>query len=302
MDDLFAAEPGQPIDLRPGLQMVLAPNPSPMTGPGTNTYLLGSDSLAIIDPGPASDAHLAALMQVIGGRRVSHIIVTHSHLDHSPLAKPLSDQTGAPVLAFGDTTAGRSPVMTRLASEGMAGGGEGLDLHFQPDVLVSDGEVIVGTDWTLKVMHTPGHLGNHIALVWDDAVFVGDLVMGWSTSLVSPPDGDMEDFLNSCRRLAGVAASVHYSGHGAPIQDPDTRLATLIKHREARTSAILGALGSGPATVPGLVNRIYEGLAPGLAGAAGRNVFAHLVALETQGRVAADPRLHPDALFALTGG
>jgi glyoxylase-like metal-dependent hydrolase (beta-lactamase superfamily II) len=270
-----------------------------MTGPGTNTYLLGTATLAVIDPGPDSDTHLAALLRIIGDRTVSHIIVTHSHLDHSPLAKPLSEHTQAPVYAFGDTFAGRSPVMAGLAADGMAGGGEGLDLGFRPDITVTDNETIHGADWTLRVMHTPGHLGNHIALVWEDAVFVGDLVMGWSTSLVSPPDGDMDDFLRSCRRLADLPATVHYAGHGAPILDPQARLSDLIAHRDARTAAILLALTEGRANVADLVSRIYVGLDPALAGAAGRNVFAHLVALETKGQVTADPRLHPDATFAL---
>lgn len=297
-DSDFPAKAGQLTMLEPDLGLVLAPNPSPMTGPGTNTYLLGGESLAVIDPGPTSDAHLAALITAIDGRPVSHIVVTHSHLDHSPLAKPLSDHTGAPVIAFGDTYAGRSAVMTALAKDGMAGGGEGLDHDFAPDQLVKDGDVIQGQGWNLSVIHTPGHLGNHIALGWNDAIFVGDLVMGWSTSLVSPPDGDMTDFLASCARLRKIPARVHYSGHGAPITTPHDRLTELINHRESRTAQILATLQDGPHSVSQIVTAIYTDLHPRLHVIAGRNVFAHLVDLYVQNKVHVDGRLHPEGVFS----
>lgn len=289
------------MQLEPDLGLVLAPNPSPMTGLGTNTYLLGRDSLAVIDPGPASDAHLAALIAAIDGRTVSHIIVTHSHLDHSPLARPLADHTGAPVLAFGDTHAGRSDVMRALADSGMAGGGEGLDHNFAPDALVKDGDTIKGRGWNLSVIHTPGHLGNHIALGWNDAVFVGDLVMGWSTSLVSPPDGDMTDFLTSCARLRDIPARVHYSGHGAPITSPHARLTELINHRESRTAQILATLQDGPQDVAQIVQAIYVDLHPRLHVIAGRNVFAHLVDLYVKNIVKTDGTLHTEAIFSRVG-
>ena len=299
MHEMFHKGAGHTHYLRAKLQLLLAPNPSPMTGPGTNTYLLGDESLAIIDPGPLSDEHLTALLAAIAGRHVSHIVVTHSHLDHSPLARVLADRVDAPVLAFGDSFAGRSAVMQDLAAQGMAGGGEGLDLTFLPDERVFEGAQIVGADWTLEVMHTPGHLGNHISLVWEDAIFVGDVVMDWSTSLVSPPEGDMSDFLNSCRRLHNRTEAIYFPGHGAPLLDPKQRLSDVIAHREARTAAILAALEAGGATVNELVAAIYLGLDPRLAPAAGRNVFAHLVALVQEDRVVARPRLGPDARFAL---
>lgn len=299
MHEIFHKGPGHVLHLRDALQLVLAPNPSPMTGPGTNTYLLGNDSLAVIDPGPRDDGHLAALLDAIGGREVSHIIVTHSHVDHSPLARPLADRVGAPIVAFGDTDAGRSAVMQDLAAQGMAGGGEGLDVDFAPDQRVGDGDQIAGAGWSLDVIHTPGHLGNHISLVWDDAIFVGDMVMDWSTSLVSPPDGDMTDFLASCRRLHARPETTYFAGHGAPLTHPRARLAEVIAHREARTEALLIALQGGPATVSELVAAIYIGLDPWLVPAAARNVFAHLVALTQQDRVVARPVLGPDAKFTL---
>jgi glyoxylase-like metal-dependent hydrolase (beta-lactamase superfamily II) len=298
MPDLdFSPVVGALTPLVPKLGLVLAPNPSPMTGQGTNTYLLGHESLAVIDPGPQSEAHLAALLSAINGRPVSHIIVTHSHLDHSPLARPLADAVGAPILAFGDTFAGRSAVMAELAKAGMAGGGEGLDHTFKPDLLVKDGDIITGQDWTLEVIHTPGHLGNHIALGWEDAVFVGDLVMGWSTSLVSPPDGDMTDFLSSCEILRSRPARVHYSGHGAPITTPHARLTELINHRGQRAAQITAQLAKGPHNVVQIVDAIYQGLDPRLAGAAGRNVFAHLVDLYMKKQVRVIGDLGPDAVF-----
>ena len=201
MDD-FDPVPGVAEELSPGLRRILAPNPSPMTFRGTNTYLVGTTELAVIDPGPASEPHLQAIMKALApGQRVTHVFVTHSHLDHSPLARALSDETGAPVLAFGDSLAGRSTVMEQLAATGMVAGGEGVDHDFTPDRGLKDGETVNGSGWTLEVIHTPGHLGNHIALGWGDICFTGDHVMGWASSLVSPPEGDLTDFMASCRRL-----------------------------------------------------------------------------------------------------
>ncbi|MFT5272988.1 MAG: glyoxylase-like metal-dependent hydrolase (beta-lactamase superfamily II) [bacterium] len=298
-DREFHPQPGRLATLEPDLAMVLAPNPSPMTGPGTNTYLLGRDSLAVIDPGPLDKTHLNALIAAIDGRPVSHIIVTHSHLDHSPLARRLAEAVQAPVLAFGDTFSGRSEVMISLAASGLAGGGEGLDHSFKPDVCVADGDIIAGQGWALSVLHTPGHLGNHIALQWGDAIFVGDLVMGWSSSLVSPPDGDMTDFLESCARLQSVSSRVLYSGHGAPILQPQIRLAELIAHRDRRTEQILQDLQGGARQIPEIVDAIYVGLDAPLKAAAGRNVFAHLVDLYVKKRVFLKGDLGPDAIFSL---
>ncbi len=303
MTGYVAPVPGQVITCEPGVQCVLAPNPSAMTGPGTNTYVLGEGSVAVIDPGPEDADHFLALCAALDGREVSHIFVTHSHLDHSPLARRLSDEFAAPVLAYGDTFAGRSPVMAKLAAAGMAGGGEGLDHAFQPDVKVSDGEMVAGDGWALAVHHTPGHLGNHIALAWNDAVFVGDMVMAWSTSLVSPPDGDMTDFLASCAKLRALDARVFYSGHGAPVTAPNDRIDALVAHRSARTEALLQVLANeGPLSVPALVRAIYTDVNPALYEAAGRNVFAHLVALYETGQVGATPTLSPEAVFALQQG
>lgn len=287
--DDFNPPVGVPVTLEPGLRRVLAPNPSPMTYRGTNTYLLGTHDLAVIDPGPDNAAHLAALLAACGpGQRISHIIVTHSHLDHAPLARGLAHATGAPVLAFGNACAGRSAVMTQLVAAGLAERGEGIDHDFDPDVKVQHGHVITGEDWNLDVIHTPGHLGNHIALGWKDACFTGDHVMGWASSLVSPPDGDLTDFMSSCARLAQQDWRVFYPGHGAPIHAPKARLDWLIAHRRTREAAILAVLVNGPATANEIANQVYAETPQALIPAATRNVLAHLIDLT--GKLKVHPR------------
>lgn len=283
--------------LSPGLRRVLAPNPSPMTYRGTNTYLLGTGVLAVIDPGPDDPQHNAALLGTIGGALVSHIFVTHSHIDHSPGARALSKATGAPVVAFGDSRAGQSDVMRALAAAGMAGGGEGVDQAFAPDFLVRDCQVIAGDGWEIEVLHTPGHMGNHISLRWGKQIFCGDLVMGWASSLVSPPDGDLTDFLSSCERLRSRAPEILQSGHGAPITDPVARLDWLIAHRHERTLQIMNALDDGPRTTDQLTAAIYHDIPPAMHPVAARNVFAHLVHLTQSGRVVAMPNISIDAQF-----
>lgn len=273
--------------LEPGLRRLVAPNPSPMTYRGTNTYLLGTRDLAVIDPGPRSDAHLDAILgAILPGQRISHILVTHSHLDHSALARPLADRTGAPILAFGTATAGRSPRMEALAQSGLVGGGEGVDLDFEPDVKVVDGQIIAGETWELEVIHTPGHIGNHLCLRSQDVCFTADHVMGWASSLVSPPEGDLTDFMASCTKLQRFDWRVFYPGHGAKIDTPQGRLAWLIDHRRARETAILDALTAGPLTAQALAALIYVDTPSALMNAAERNVLAHLVDLTGRSLVA----------------
>ncbi|MDX2485460.1 MAG: MBL fold metallo-hydrolase [Pseudodonghicola sp.] len=296
--DDFDPTPGAPVRLADGLRRVLAPNPSPMTYRGTNTYLIGTRELAVIDPGPMSETHLEAVLAALEpGQSISHIIVTHSHLDHSPLARPLSERTGAPVIAFGGAEAGRSAIMSELAAGGIAGGGEGIDRDFAPDRVVTDGEIIEGDDWSLEVIHTPGHLGNHIALGWGGMCFTADHVMGWASSLVSPPDGDLTDFMASCRRLRARNWEAFHPGHGAPVESPSGRLDWLIEHRLAREAEILHALETGAATARSLAERIYTETPPALLGAAERNVFAHLIDLAQQNRVSPQGELAALATF-----
>ena len=261
---------------------ILAPNPSPLTGPGTTTFLLGGRDVAVIDPGPDHPGHLAAIAEA-GQGRISHIIVTHAHLDHSAGAPRLSQMTGAPVLAFGGALSGRSPMMRRLADEGV-GGGEGLDLSFAPDIVLRDGQVIEGDGWHLTALHTPGHSGGHVSLLWDDQIFCGDVVMGWSSTIISPPDGDLADYLRSLDRLAHHQPRRLLPAHGEAITDPQARLSDLAAHRRQRSAQILTALRDGPADAASLAARIYE-VAPALMPAAARNVLAHLLALADLGAV-----------------
>ena len=281
--------PGEVQAVAPGLRVVLAPNPSAMTLHGTNSYIHGEGRVAVNDPGPDDPAHLAALLAALRpGERIDHILVTHAHLDHSPLARPLARLTGAPVLAFGPATAGRSATMDRLAALGTIAGGEGVDAGFAPDILLADGAVVEGAGWRLRALHTPGHFGNHLSFVWEDAVFAGDHVMGWATSLVSPPDGDIGAYMASLDRLARLGARRLWSGHGDPVADPAARIAELSAHRRAREAAILSALDGGPADAPTLARAIYTDTPAALMPAAGRNVLAHLIDLSERSLVESD--------------
>lgn len=277
---------------------ILAPNPSPLTGQGTNTFLLGRRHVAVIDPGPDDPGHRAAILAASGGR-ISHIFVTHAHLDHSAGAAALAQETGAPVLAFGDALAGRSALMRRLAGEGLAAGGEGLDMDFIPDVTLADGAVIETPDWTLRAVHTPGHAANHLGFAFEDMLFCGDIVMGWSTTIISPPDGDLGDYFRSLDRIETLGAARLLPGHGAPIETPSARLAELAAHRRARTAQILAALRQGPADAATLAARIYDIPAP-LLPAATRNVLAHLAALAALGAVRPEGDFSSGARFSLS--
>ena len=287
-------EPGVMQQIEPGLRSVLAPNPSPMTHWGTNTFLLGEGEVAVIDPGPALPAHLAAILAALQpGERISHIFVTHAHLDHSPLARPLAESTEAEVLAFGDARAGLSP---RMADVQGLGGGEGLDLGFTPDRCLQDGEVVTGHSWALEVLHTPGHLGSHICLGWGDRLFTGDHVMGWAPSLVSPPEGDMTDYMASLARLAQRPWLRFYPAHGAAIEAPATRLRALITHRQNREALILQALTQ-PRPLEALLADVYHDTAPALLPAARRNLLAHLLDLLHRNEISQENKPLTEARF-----
>ncbi|MFW2544412.1 MBL fold metallo-hydrolase [Primorskyibacter sp. 2E107] len=296
----FTPAPGVADPLEPGVRRILAPNPSPMTFRGTNTYLVGTRGIAVIDPGPDDSGHLDRILAALEpGQHVSHIFVTHAHLDHSPLARPLAARTGAPILGFGPATAGRSQVMHRLASQGLVGGGEGVDHAFTPDVLVADEQSVDGDGWSLKAVHTPGHMANHLSFALGDVLFSGDLVMGWATSLVSPPDGDLTDFMTSLRRLQSRPWRRFHPGHGAPIDTPEARLSDLLAHRLGRERAILTALESGPATAASLAARIYTQTPTALLPAAERNVLSHLIDLTSKNSVTPIGELSAESVFSL---
>ncbi|MEW9918773.1 MBL fold metallo-hydrolase [Marimonas sp. MJW-29] len=298
--DDFNPPVGKAETLAPGLRRIVAPNPSPMTYRGTNTYVVGDRQLAVIDPGPDDAAHLQAILRAIKpGQEVSHIIVTHTHLDHSPLARPLAAEVGAPVLAFGDAEAGRSDVMAQLAATGLMGGGEGIDESFTPDRTLKDGEIVEGDGWALEALHTPGHIGNHLCLAWGRTCFTADHVMGWASSLVSPPDGDLTDFMASCEKLAAREWDAFLPGHGDAIGAPAARLDWLVTHRRAREAAILDALRSAPATARAIATEVYTETPLALIGAATRNVLAHLVDLMGKSTVSPVGELHADVPFRL---
>ncbi|MEP5153042.1 MBL fold metallo-hydrolase [Planktotalea sp.] len=289
---------GVPETLAPHLRRIVADNPSPMTYRGTNTYLLGAQKIAVIDPGPASDAHLQAILSACSkDQRITHIFVTHSHMDHSPLAKALSEATGAPILAFGPSSAGRSDAMLACVAAGMNSGGEGIDPTFAPDILLEDGTTYEAGDQRLTAWHTPGHMGNHMCFAWEDTLFCGDLVMGWASSLVSPPDGDLTDFMASCEKMHALKPRIMHSGHGAPITEPLARIEWLIGHRKGREAQILDQLTIAPSAARQIAEAIYADTPPALIPAATRNVFAHLIDLEGKQMVTRKDAPNEDAIF-----
>ncbi len=291
-------EAGQVVVLGDGVRRLLAPNPSAFTGPGTNTYLLGDGrAMAVIDPGPDVATHLDAILSAIGPGQVSHILVTHPHSDHSALTPALAAATGAQVYGFGPAGSGRSAQMRRLAAFAEIGGGEGSDATFSPDICLSHGDIITGDGWQLETLHCPGHMSEHLCFAMQNLLFSGDHVMGWSTSLVSPPDGDMAAYMATLEHLARRKWARFLPGHGAVIDDPATRLAELAAHRRRREAAILAALRSEPLTLAEITARVYADVAPALRPAAARNAFAHLVDLVEKGQVMAAPDLTPAATF-----
>jgi glyoxylase-like metal-dependent hydrolase (beta-lactamase superfamily II) len=281
---------GVPEPLAPGLRAVTAPNAGPMTFTGTRSYVLGEGEVAVIDPGPDDARHLEALAAAVRGERVAAVLVTHAHVDHSGGAAAFAARVGAPVLGHGDAAGARSAAMARLAAAGGIGGGEGLDAGFRPDRRLGDGEVVAGPGWTLTALHTPGHIGDHLTFAWaeGEALFSGDLVMGWATTMISPPDGDLAAFRASLRRLQERSEAAYYPGHGAPVREPRRLVTHLLAHRAAREAEILAALAREPARVGELVATIYAAVDPALHGAAARNVLAHLIDLEGRGLVRAD--------------
>jgi glyoxylase-like metal-dependent hydrolase (beta-lactamase superfamily II) len=282
----IAIEYGVATAVTPLIRRVVARNPSPFTFKGTGTYVVGHGQVAVIDPGPDIAAHVEALLGALGGETITHILITHTHLDHSPAAAAVKRATGARTYGFGPHGSGRAEDRSGVGGVTEEGG----DHAFVPDVEMREGDAAEGPGWRLEAVHTPGHTSNHLcfALAEEQALFTGDHVMGWSTSVIAPPDGDMAAYMRSLAKLMVRDDAVFWPTHGPSIPDPKPFVQAFIDHRHERADAILARLAAGDATIPAIVDRVYLGLDPRLKGAAARSVLAHLVELVETGKVASD--------------
>jgi glyoxylase-like metal-dependent hydrolase (beta-lactamase superfamily II) len=277
---------GSAEEVSPLIRRVVARNPSPFTYTGTGTYIVGRGEVAVIDPGPDIDEHIAALEVALKGERVSHILVTHSHSDHCEAVPRFKEICGARVFAYppprGDD---ESPAAADVKIE------EGVDNRFKPDVLLKDGDVIEGKGWTIECLHTPGHMSNHLcfALYQENALFTGDHVMGCSTTVINPPDGNMRAYMASLRRLKTRTDDIYWPTHGAPVRQPEKLVNAYIAHRQEREAQILACLNQETVTIPAMVARLYAEVDPRLHPAAARSVLAHLIKLMEDGRVVRVP-------------
>ena len=281
--DRSVIEPtGQAITISPLVRRLVAPNSGPFTFTGTCTYLVGQGDVAVIDPGPELDAHLDALITAIGTARVSAIVVTHTHKDHSPLSRRLKALTGAPLIGCGPHQAARE-----------LGEGEtnmldaSADHDHMPDRLMQDGEEFEGEGFTLQAVATPGHTMNHLAFALreENALFSGDHVMAWSTSIVAPPDGSMGAYMASLERLMARDETIYWPGHGGPVKEPGRFVRGLLSHRRMREATIAERVQAGDRYIVSIVEKLYAGLDPKLKGAAALSVFAHLEDMVARGLV-----------------
>jgi len=285
--DLFAdarqPPPHEATRLSPMVRRLVARNPSPFTFNGTCTYIIGTGAVAVLDPGPDDEAHLHAILSAVAGERVKTILVTHTHRDHSLLAGRLREATGARIL-------GAAPFEPK--GDGTAGLDSSHDRAYAPDAVLSDGERFEGPGFTLEAVATPGHCSNHLcfALLQEKALFSGDHVMAWSTSVVAPPDGSMGAYMASLDKVRARGERIYWPGHGGPVFQPQRYVRALAHHRRQREASILAALDDGVVTIPKLVSRVYIGLDPRLARAAGLSTLAHLVDLGDRGLVTAEQR------------
>ncbi len=288
----MAFEYGRVDQGSPRIRRVIAQNPGPFTFHGTGTYIVGTGEVAVIDPGPALAEHLEALLAAIAGETVKAILITHDHADHAPLAARLAEKTGASIL-------GGEPHPDRQAPpEGVE---EGVDRLYRPDRVLTDGERIAGPDWTLRALATPGHTSNHIcyALEEERALFTGDHVMGWSTTVITPPDGDMTQYYASLGKVMAGEFRTLWPTHGPPVTDPEPFLNAYLNHRLRREEAIRAVLSRGPSTIAAIVSEVYVGLDPRLKAAAASSVLAHLLHLVRKGEVVSEGRPGLESAFVL---
>ncbi len=281
----FEFEYGKTATLTPRIRRVVARNPGPFTFHGTGTYILGRGRVAVVDPGPVDEKHLRAILAATRGEVITHILVTHTHRDHSPGCRPLRGYCDAKTYGFGPHGAGQ---LDRDAAMG-----KGADLDFEPDVLVGNGEIIQGGDWSIECVHTPGHTSNHMCFQVreEKALLTGDHIMAWSTSVISPPDGDMGAYVNSLSRLLERNDEIYWPAHGGAIENPKPFVKAFIRHRERREQQILACIRAGKTDIARMVPAMYEHLPPAMFPAASRSVYAALVFLVEKGELA-----HPETL------
>lgn len=286
-------EYGRTDQVSPLIRRVIANNPGPFTFLGTGTYIVGHDEVAVIDPGPDDPAHLDSILAALPGERVTHIVITHHHSDHSPLAGPLQAATGAPI--YGCAVAHPAKDDTGVKMEA------GDDLAFKPDISLCGGGRVCGPGWTLEAIPTPGHTSNHLcyALREENACFTGDHIMGWSTTVITPPDGDMTDYLASLNVIRARGFATLWPTHGPPIRDVDTFIAAYLDHRRERIDQILGALKAGPAKIGDLVPRLYADVDPKLWPAAARSMLAAMIHLVREGILTTDGAPGPQSEYRL---
>jgi glyoxylase-like metal-dependent hydrolase (beta-lactamase superfamily II) len=295
-DKNFDLVPGRAEEVMPGVRRVLADNGGPFTFRGTVSYIVGRGKVAIIDPGPDDPAHIQALLDAVRGETVTHIFVTHTHRDHSPAVPAIKAATGATVYAEGPHRA------SRPLHEGEAPRMEASnDTDFRPDHAMADGDIVIGEGFALEGVTTPGHTANHMAfgLKGTDILFSGDHVMGWSTTIVAPPDGAMTDYMNSLNKLAGRRETIYLPGHGGAVREAPRFVAGLILHRKAREASILHRLAKGETDIATIVRAVYIGLDPRLTKAAGFSVLAHMEDLVARGVVATDGAPSINGVFRL---
>ncbi len=278
----FDPEHGKAVTIADNIQRITAPNESAFTYRGTNTYILGDKNVAVIDPGPAIDSHFELLMETLKGRTVTHIVVTHTHMDHSPLAAPVKEKTGAPIFAEGPHRNSRDLHLGEINSLDAA-----ADKDFKADVILNHGDFIEGNDWKLETILTPGHTQNHacFALCDTDMLFSGDHVMSWATSIVAPPDGSMADYMNSLSIMMERKETIYFPGHGGRLEKAPEFVRALRAHRKMRETAVLSRIRAGDKTIPDIVKVIYKETDPRLHGAAGLSVFAHIEDLVAQDKI-----------------
>jgi len=275
----FDFEYGVMAQLSPMVQRVIAENPGPFTYTGTGVFIIGDKNVCVIDPGPTTEAHISAIDMALEGRTVTHVLVTHHHIDHSPMAKPLAEKHGCKVYGYGVQAAPPQGGEVRLEA--------GDDLSFKPDVEIRDGHIIEGDGWTFEAIHTPGHTSNHLcyALKEENTLFSGDHIMGWSTSVVSPPDGHMGDYLNSLKTVLDRQFDIIRPTHGPAITEVQTFVQAYLDHRLERERQILQTLGKGLHHISDIVSELYQHVDKRLHPAAAHSVLAHMIYLRETGRV-----------------